>query len=141
MKRRRFRVRNLLLGWTAYWLALIAVGLSPAIAAVWRMSRDAHGKGSVNASVNDGVFTGNVLHNGVTTWTGSISVLALTMLVALPPLLMWAVFLFTTPRTIDQSETTLAGRGEATRLNVGDSGTEFFRASSSTSKRRTREGS
>lgn len=141
MKPRRFRVSTLLLAWSTYWLALIAVGLSPAIAAIWRMSQLPHGNGNVNASVNDGVLSANVLQNGVPTWTGSISVLGLTLLLALPPLVMWAFFLFTSSRTINADESALGGPSNVAELNAGQSDTESFRTSGSTSKRRSREGS
>ena len=141
MKSRRFRVRTLLLAWSTYWLALIAVGLSPAIAAIWRMSQLPHGNGNVNASFNDGVLTANVLQNGVPTWTGSISFLGLALLLALPPLVMWVFFLFAAPRTINADESALSGQSSIAELNAGESGTESFRTSGSTSKRRSREGS
>lgn len=138
MRRRRFRVRNLLLGWTAYWLALIVVGLSPAILAIWRMSQVPHGKGSVNAGVTDGVLSANVLQNGLTTWTGSISVLGLTLLVALPPLAMWAFFLLTTPRTNNAGENPLGGGSKVAELSAAEP--EMLGSSVSTSKRKSREG-
>ena len=140
MKPRRFRVRNLLLAWSTYWLALIAVGLSPAIGAIWRMSQLPHGNGSVNAGFNGGVLSANVLQNGIPTWTGSISVLGLTLLIALPPLVMWALFLFIAPRTINADESALSDRSSVAELNAGQSDTESFRTSGSTLKRRSREG-
>ncbi|HJP59120.1 MAG TPA: hypothetical protein VJ865_03955 [Gemmatimonadaceae bacterium] len=138
MKRRRFRVRNLLLAWSTYWLALIAVGLSPAIAAIWRVSQLPHGRGSVNAGVSDGGLSATVLQDGVTTYKGSISLLAVTLLIALPPLVMWAVFLFSS-RTIDAGGRDVVDQSDIAALNAGDA--EMFTASGSTSKRRSREGS
>ena len=138
MKRRRFRVRNLLLAWSAYWLALIAVGLSPAITAIWRVSQLPHGRGSVNAGVSDGGLSATVLQDGVTTYQGSISLLAVTLLIALPPLVMWAVFLFSS-RTIDAGDKDVLDESDIAALNAGDA--DMFKASSSTSKRRSRGGS
>ena len=137
MRRRQFRVRNLLLAWSAYWLALIAVGLAPAIAAIWRMSQTEHGKGSVNGGMTDGIISASVAQNGVTTWTGSISLLALTLLVALPPLVMWAIFLLTAPRTINAEKSSFGDGPAFAELNAGEPG--FFRSSASTSKRGSRE--
>ncbi|HJP84504.1 MAG TPA: hypothetical protein VJ852_00810 [Gemmatimonadaceae bacterium] len=139
MKRRRFRVRNLLLSWTAYWLALIVVGLFPAGLAIWRMSQLPHGQGSVNASVNDGVVTANVLQNGATTWTGSISLLGLALLIALPPLVMWAVSLVVSARTINAGDTELSDGPDVAQLTPGVP--DRFSTSASTSKRTSREGS
>ena len=138
MKRRLFRVRSLLLAWSAYWLALIAVGLTPAIAAIWRMSRLPHGRGSVNAGVSDGGLSATVLQDGVTTYKGSISLLAVALLIAIPPLVMWGVFLFSS-RTIDAGGRDVVDQSDVAGLNAGDA--EIFRSSSSTSKRRSREGS
>lgn len=138
MIRRRFRVRNLLLAWSTYWLALIAVGLTPAIAAIWRVSQLPPGRGSVNAGVSDRGLSATVLQDGVATYKGSISLLAVTLLIALPPLVMWAVFLFSS-RTIDAGGRDLVDQPDITSLNAGDA--EIFRSSSSTSKRRSREGS
>jgi hypothetical protein len=114
------------------------VGLSPAIAAIWRVSQLPHGRGSVNAGVSDGGLSATVLADGVTTYKGSISLLAVALLLALPPLVMWAVFLFSS-RTIDAGERDFVEQSDITALNAGDA--EIFRASSSTSKRRSREGS
>jgi hypothetical protein len=138
VKRRQFRVRTLLLGWTAYWLALIVVGLSPAIVAIWRMSQTPHGKGGVNAGVTDGVFSATVLQNGITTWSGSISFLALTLLIAVPPLLMWAFFFLTNSRTNNAGKTPFVGGPNAAQLNAAEP--ETLRNSDSTTKRRSREG-
>ena len=139
MKRRRYRVRNLLLGWTSYWLALIVVGLSPAAAAIWRISQLPHGNGTVNASVDDGVVTANVLQNGVTTWTGSISFLGLALLITLPPLVIWAVSLVASARTINADDAALSDGSDGAQLSAGEP--EMFRSTVSTSKRTSREGS
>ena len=137
MKRRRFRVRNLLLSWMSYWLALIVVGLSPAAVAIWRMSQLPHGGGTVNAGVNDGVVTANVLQNGVTSWSGSISLLGLALLIALPPLVMWAVSLLASARTIN-AENAIRDASDIAELNAGER--EMFGSTVSTSKRTSREG-
>lgn len=136
MKRRQFRVRNLLLAWSTYWLALIVVGLSPAIAAIWRVSQA--GRGSrVNAGFGDGGLSATVIQHGVTTYSGSISLLSVALLVALPPLVMWLIFLLTAPRTIN-AEKSADGDGPAVaELHAGEAG--VFRSSSSTSMRSPRE--
>ena len=137
MRRRQFRVRNLLLAWSTYWLALIVVGLTPAIAAIWRMSQTEHGKGTVNGGVTDGIVSASVAQNGVVTWTGSIPLLTLALLVALPPLVMWAIFLLTAPRTINAGKSSFGHEPAVAELKAGEPG--FFRSSSSTSKRSSRE--
>ncbi|MFL5480890.1 MAG: hypothetical protein ACJ8AK_01750 [Gemmatimonadaceae bacterium] len=139
MKRRPFRVRNLLLAWSAYWLALIVVGLSPAISAIWRVTQAGPGKGNVNAAFGDGRLNATVIQDGITTYSGSTSLLSVALLLALPPLVMWAVFLVAAPRTIN-AEKSAVGEGPAVAgLKAGETG--FFRSSSSTSKRSSRGGS
>lgn len=137
MRRRQFRVRNLLLAWSTYWLALIAVGLGPAIAAIWRVAQAGAGKGKVDAAFGDTGLHATVIQDGITTYSGSISMLAVTLLLALPPLVMWAVFLLTAPRTINAEKNVVDGGPALAELNAGEPG--FFRSSSSTSKRGSRE--
>lgn len=139
MKRRQFRVRNLLLAWSGYWLALIAVGLRPAIAAIWRLAHAPPGHGKIDAGISDAAgMHATVIQDGITTYSGSVSMLTVVLLLALPPLVMWAVFLLAAPRTINAGESAPGDRTVA-ELNAGETG--FFRSSSSTSKRETREGS
>lgn len=138
MKRRRFRVRNLFLAWSAYWLGLIVVGLSPAILAIWRMSRLPGGQ--INAAFGDQGLTATVLQNGITTYSGSISFLTLILLIALPPLVMWALFLWTT-RTRDAGEIERGEQPSAAALNEGTRDTHVARPSSTTSRYPSREGS
>ena len=96
---RRWRPRHLLLAWSAYWVGLVLVTLWPAIAAGWRMSQQAGGHGSANASMTDGILSANIVEAGHTTWAGSISVLTLAFLVAVPPLLLWLAWLAGSSRT------------------------------------------
>jgi hypothetical protein len=138
VKGRRFRVRNLLFAWSAYWLALIVVGLSPAIIALWRVAHAGPGRGNVNAGVSDTGLSATVIQDGITTYTGSISLTSAILLLALPPLVMWVVFLLAAPRTINAAQNP-SGDTNVAALNAG--GTGFFRSSSSTSKRKSREGS
>ena len=139
MRRRRFRVRNLLLGWTAYWLALAVVGLSPAIIAIQRLASLGPGRGNVNAGVSDTGMYATVIQDGVTTYNGSISPLTVALLVAVPPLVTWTIFVLAAARTNDADENDGLRQAHVPSLNAGD--TEFFSRSSPTSKRRSREGS
>ncbi|HJQ11777.1 MAG TPA: hypothetical protein VJ840_12190 [Gemmatimonadaceae bacterium] len=139
MKRRRFRVRNLLLSWTAYWLALIVVGLSPAIIAIRRVAALGPGRGKINAGIGDTGLSATVFQDGVLTYSGSMSLLAAALLVAVPPLVMWAVFVIASSRTNDAGENGVVEQSDAPSLNAGN--TEFFSPSSVTSKRTSREGS
>ena len=89
MKRRS--VKWLTVSWVGYWLALAVVKLGPAAAAIWHASR-----GPGDANQNNVTFSaGNeglkllVSEHGVTTWTGSVSLLALAAWIAAVPLALW----------------------------------------------------
>lgn len=139
MKRRQFRVRNLLLAWSGYWLALIVVGLSPAILAISRAARAGPGHGNVNAGISDaGGMYATVVQNGVTTFSGSVPRLTVMLLLAIPPLVMWAVFLIAASRTINAGESAL-GKKNVVQIDAGEA--SLFGSSSPTLKRETREGS
>ena len=89
---RSWSAGKLFVSWIAYWALLIAIGLGPAIGAIWRVSRGAKDQGSAALSFGDGVFSLKVTNIGATTYSGSIHVLPLTLLVAGPPLLLWLLW-------------------------------------------------
>jgi hypothetical protein len=92
-----WRPRHLFLSWLAYWLLLLLVALGPAIPAIWRATRDgAHGE--VSAGVNDGILSLTVKLAGTTTWSGSISLLSAALWFAIPPLVLWVLWVVTRPR-------------------------------------------
>ena len=133
----RWRPRHLLLAWCGYWLVLILVKLGPALAAGWRLSEDAD-RGSVNVGVSDGIVSATIVEAGRTSWSGSISFTYLTLLVALPPLLLWIVWLASSSRTNNAGEMPLKNQATRRELNateprIGINDTSF------TSKRRQRE--
>ena len=137
---RRWRVGHLLTAWGAYWIGLVLVVLGPAFVAGWRMSRQPHGHGTVSAGVNDGIVTAFITDAGRTTWSGSISLLTLALLVAIPPLVLWLLWLAGSARTNNADEMRLKNstsqsqlRGAEPQIGIIDT------SSSSTSKRRVRE--
>jgi hypothetical protein len=126
----------LFLAWCAYWTGLVLVTLWPAIAAGWRMSRPGR-HGSASAGFSDGVLTATISDAGQTMWSGSISFLMLSLLVAIPPLLLWLAWLASSSRMNNAYENALNGRarqpelqGKEPRIGIVDT---------STSKRRSRE--
>jgi hypothetical protein len=132
-----WRPRNLFLAWCAYWVALVVVKLSPAIAAGWRFSRQQQVHGDAGVSLNDGVIAAHIAEAGQTVWAGSITVLSLVLLVAVPPLLLWLIWLAGASRTNNAGQNA-ADRPEAERqLHAANYRTEI--TGSSTSKRGTRE--
>ena len=88
----RWRAGHLLLGWCGYWLALLVALLAPMIPPLWRVTRpDAHG--SVSASAGDGVLKVVFTEGASTAWTGEIRILTLTLLIGVPPLILWMLWL------------------------------------------------
>ena len=132
-----WRPRNLFLAWCGYWLALIVVGLAPAIAAAWRMSQQPHGVGAVNASFGNGALSATITAAGKTTWSGSISILTFALLVAGPPLVFWLIWLAGASRTNNAGRNAAETEAPHKELYATDSRPGFIE--SSTSKRTTRE--
>jgi hypothetical protein len=135
---KRWKPSQLLLAWSAYWVGLVLVKLGPAFLAGWRMSQHVDGHGSANANIGDGILSANIVDGGRTVWTGSISVLTLALLIALPPLLIWLVWLAGSSRTKHADEI-VAGRKTKRDLSAAEPRIGIIETSTSTSTRRARE--
>ena len=136
---RRSRPGQLLLAWSVYWAGLGLVTLRPAIAALWRLS-GAKGHGSANVGFNNGILSATIVDGTQTAWSGSISFLTLALLVTVPPLLLWLVWLAGSARTNHAKG--IARNAERTRAElyapepgIGINGISTH----STSKRQARE--
>lgn len=80
------------MSWVAWWAVLALWKLGPAVPALRRVSQeDAHGSASVNFS--DGGFSATITEGAKVAWEGRISILSLTLLVGVPPLILWAMWL------------------------------------------------
>jgi hypothetical protein len=135
--RTRWRPRHLLLAWGGYWIALVLVKLWPAIAAGWRMSQHAGEQKNVSVNLSNTIFSASVSEAGKAMWTGSISVLTLSLLVAGPPFLLWLAWLAASSRTNNADESALTSQKRQSELYPAESKTAIV--DTSTSKRRTRE--
>ena len=133
---RRWRPRQLFLAWCAYWTGLVLVTLSPAIAAVWRMSRPGR-QGSASLGFSNDVLTATISSAGQTMWSGSISFLMLSLLVAIPPLLLWLAWLASSSRMNNADENALNARARQRELQAKEP--RIGIVDTSTSKRRSRE--
>jgi hypothetical protein len=89
----RWKPRHLLLAWIAYWVALVAVTLGPALIAIWRVSQGPENTGTVSASVTNAVATLTVTERGATIWAGTAHLLAVALWVAVPPLVLWGIWI------------------------------------------------
>src|SRR5689334_4374918 len=90
------RPRAIFTSWLIYWICLLIVGLAPAIAAIWKATRGPDdNKSSVNVSFGNGVFDLKVVKEGLPTYTGSIHLLTAALWIAVPPLLIWLLWVMT----------------------------------------------
>lgn len=136
---RRWRPSHLLLAWCVYWVGLALIKLGPAIATGWRISRPGH-TGSVNASITDGIVSANLIEAGRTVWAGSTPFSHLLMLVTIPPLVIWVVWLIGAARTNNAGESSQKNQMRDRELSATEPRIGIIEtSSSSTSKRQVRE--
>jgi hypothetical protein len=100
------------------------------------MANDPNSHGTAGVSFAGGVFVGTIAPAGRTTWSGSVSLLTLALLVAIPPLVLWLVWLAGTSRT-NNADASVANQLRQEELYATDSRTKF--TESSPSRRRVRE--
>ena len=100
----RWRPAHLLLSWCAYWIALPFLWLAPALPTLYRMSKpDAHG--NANLSFGDQGFSFTIQEAGRVVHQQSASLMMVGFAVALPPLLLWALWLRAQRRVRDADRT------------------------------------
>jgi hypothetical protein len=137
VQRKHWRPRHLFGAWCAYWVGLLLVKLGPAIAAGWRISQEANTHASANASFANDAISVTIIDAGRTTWAGSTTILQLVLLVAVPPLILWLIWMVGAARTNNADEPGALSDAKAGELHGPDSRTGIF--DSSTSKREMRE--
>jgi hypothetical protein len=134
---RRSRPWQPLLAWSLYWIGLALVTFMPAIEAGWRLSQQANGHGTASAGITDGILSASIVDGGRTMWAGSIHLFKLAMLVGIPPLLLWLLWLAGAARTNHATEKSRPDEGTRSELFAGDP--RIGTIETSTSKRRARE--
>ena len=92
MSRRSRSVAWLFASWIAWWLILVAWKLGSAVPAIMRVSQEG-AKGSASANYGDGGFSATITEAGKTIWEGRISLVSLVLLVGIPPLVLWGIWL------------------------------------------------
>ena len=88
----RWRPIHLLLGWIAYWTALLIVATGPAVPAMLRATAPT-AKGEINVSLGDAGLSLTVKQAGSVTWSGSVHVFTAALWIGIPPLILWALWL------------------------------------------------
>jgi hypothetical protein len=106
---RRWKPGQLLLGWGAYWAGLVGIALGPAIRASWHATRLPDGHGSINASVNNGTLSYEVIEEGAKTFMGTVPLSTAILWIVGPPLILWLVWLIVRERPSPRAGT-VAGR-------------------------------
>jgi hypothetical protein len=96
---RRWRLRALFTSWIVYWILLVIVKLGPAARAIWRAT---HAGGPPDVSTvalnfSNFNFVLKVTSPGMN-WSGSASLLAIAAWIAVPPLLLWLIWVTQQPR-------------------------------------------
>ena len=89
----RWRARDLFLAWAAYWLALALVELTPALPAIWQATH-APGPDQGGVTLNVGSVGVKLLVTlyGKAIWEGTRTVIDLALLIGVPPLALWALW-------------------------------------------------
>lgn len=88
----RWRWRHLAATWVVYWAGLALATLWRPIGIARRLSTLPEGQASMSAELGNGMFSARMLEQDVTVWSGSVSVLAIVLWIAGPPLLLWLVW-------------------------------------------------
>ena len=95
----RWRPLHLGIAWVSYWVALFFVALGPALIAASRVTGD--GKhGTIGLSFDNAVFRLKISDATTTLYEGSAHVLTLALWLAVPPLLLWLMWLVARGRRV-----------------------------------------
>lgn len=94
----RWSPKHLLAAWSAYWVGLAIVTIGPIVWRTMGVALPEENKGSVSAGFNNGEFTVSIVNAGVTVWNSVTPFSTIAFWIAVPPLALWGVWLFTRPR-------------------------------------------
>lgn len=123
----RWRARHLLAAWSAYWLGLAAVTLTPIVLAIHRATQSGagvHGKASVSASFGDAGVGITITRLGETVLHRAVGVLPLALWIVGPPLVLWGAWLRARSRAIARSR---VADGPASHAALAEPHPEFVR--------------
>jgi hypothetical protein len=123
---RSWKPGHLLLGWATYWVGLAAVTLAPAINATWRATHLPDGHGSISAGFSNTTLNYSVIEDGAKTLEMSAPLSALLFWIAVPPLVLWLVWLVMRARRGEQR--TVGGHSDAPGLTAGSPPADEWRA-------------
>lgn len=89
----KWKAGHLVAAWGVYWVGLAAWGLGSALPIIWRVTRpEAHGNASAN--FDGSAIRVTVVEGAATVWRGAIEFRTLVLLMGVPPLVLWALWLW-----------------------------------------------
>lgn len=88
----RWRPIHLTLAWIAYWVVLVGATLGRAVPAMLSATRAQGNHGEISASFSS-TLSLTVKEMGQVTWTGSVQFLTAALWLAVPPLILWLLWL------------------------------------------------
>ena len=91
----RWRPGHVIAAWCAYWIGLLGVTLTPTILAIVRATSAPANSSNVSASFANTTLTITVSQLGKVTHVASASLGQMALWVGLPPLALYALWLFT----------------------------------------------
>lgn len=94
---RKWRLWHLVVSWLTYWVAIIAIKLGGGIAAAWRIATRGPNDGESGINFNWATESGlhlEVTRAGAKVWEGTTSIAAAVGWAAIPPLLLWLLWLW-----------------------------------------------
>ena len=115
----KWKVGHLVAAWGVYWLGLAVWGLGSLMPIIWRLTRpEAHG--TAGASFDGGRITVTAVEGATTVWKGQITFHALVLLIAVPPLILWGLWLWTRPRLPSEPERLIDGHAAEREVSRPD---------------------
>jgi hypothetical protein len=99
----KWRPAHLLASWCTWWILMLVGIVAPGLPALWRVTRPGM-HGSFNANFGDQGLSINVLQNTTTAWSVALSPTTLLLLVAVPPLVLFVLWLRAQRRRADRVE-------------------------------------
>src|SRR4051794_31086367 len=88
---------RLLAGWLGWWVILAAWKIGPALPAILRVTRP-DAKGNANVAFGEKGFSATITEGSTVAWEGHITLLKLVLLITVPPLILWVLWLLTVKR-------------------------------------------
>jgi LmbE family N-acetylglucosaminyl deacetylase len=106
----RWKAGTLLGAWTAWWVALIGVSIGPGLLRAWQLTREEGTHGTMSISLDGSKLLLSIHDSGraAGVWSFESSVAVAVVWIAVPPLVLWLLWLLSRPRRSALSRTDVA---------------------------------